>query len=251
MKRPRESEGGPETDGLTLLHRSRLVPWRVAAVTCIAACPDGAVFAVGYDDGKAEVFDANLFNCLSRIPGSDGSEITSVAWARATGDTHWRLFASTLGGSLLELSCQQLQPIAVTDSFGGAIWCLRPAPSTRSNNSSTGGLATQLAAACGDGSVKLYSIHAHVPGAEYVRSLPCVEGNVLALAWHPDGHSLVSSGSDGCIHCWDVRQGGQAVPVLQQALLLYLQEYHDSDSERPDLHSAIVGVAVATDHRHD
>lgn len=138
---------------------------------------------------------------MQRIPGSDGSEITSVAWAKAAGDPHWRLFASTLGGSLLEVSCQQLQPIASTDSFGGAFWCLRPAPSKK------GSVVTQLAAACGDGSVKLYNVHAHVPGAEYARSLGRVEGHVLALAWHPNGHSVVSGGSDGCIHMWDVRQG--------------------------------------------
>lgn len=70
-----------------------------------------------------------------------------------------------------------------------------------------GGYVTQLAAACGDGSIKLYQVHARVPGAEYVRSLPRVEGNVLALTWHPQGHSIVSGGSDGCIHCWDVKQG--------------------------------------------
>lgn len=65
MKRPREADDYPDTNGLTILHRSRLVPWRVAAVTCIAACPDGSVFAAGYDDGAVEVFDANLFNCLA------------------------------------------------------------------------------------------------------------------------------------------------------------------------------------------
>ncbi|WIA12120.1 hypothetical protein OEZ85_012193 [Tetradesmus obliquus] len=205
MKRPREAAADvPDADGLTVLHRvrasSKLVPWHVAAVTCIAACPDGSVFAAGYDDGKVEVFDGALFNCLARIPGSDGSEISSIAWARAPRDAHWRLFASTLDGSLLELSCQQLQPIAATDSFGGAIWCMRPAPAAA-------GVVTQLAAACGDGSVKLFAVHGAVAGAEYVKSLPRVEGNVLALAWHPDGRSIVSGGSDGCIHCWDVQRG--------------------------------------------
>eukprot|EP00883_Tetradesmus_obliquus_P000192 jgi/Sobl393_1/10198/SZX66334.1 len=205
MKRPREAAADvPDAHGLTVLHRvrasSKLVPWHVAAVTCIAACPDGSVFAAGYDDGKVEVFDGALFNCLARIPGSDGSEISSIAWARAPGDAHWRLFASTLDGSLLELSCQQLQPIAATDSFGGAIWCMRPAPAAA-------GVVKQLAAACGDGSVKLFAVHGAVAGAEYVKSLPRVEGNVLALAWHPDGRSIVSGGSDGCIHCWDVQRG--------------------------------------------
>jgi hypothetical protein len=70
MKRPREADADvPDAHGLTVLHRvrasSRLVPWHVAAVTCIAACPDGSVFAAGYDDGKVEVFDGALFNCLA------------------------------------------------------------------------------------------------------------------------------------------------------------------------------------------
>eukprot|EP00775_Hariotina_reticulata_P001961 gene1961-2288_t len=168
-KRPREQHA-PATNGLTVLHRSRLVPWNVAAVTSVAACPDGSVFAAGYDDGKVEVFDATLFTCLARIPGADGTEISSVAWARAPGDPHWRLFASTLDGSILELSCCQLQAIAVTDSFGGPIWSLKAAPA--SDSSSAGGTVTQLAAACGDGSVKLFAVHGNAPGAEYVRSLP-------------------------------------------------------------------------------
>jgi WD40 repeat protein len=70
MKRPREADADvPDAHGLTVLHRvrasSRLVPWHVAAVTCISACPDGSVFAAGYDDGKVEVFDGALFNCLA------------------------------------------------------------------------------------------------------------------------------------------------------------------------------------------
>jgi WD40 repeat protein len=69
-KRPREQHA-PATNGLTVLHRSRLVPWNVAAVTSVAACPDGSVFAAGYDDGKVEVFDATLFTCLAvSSPGS-------------------------------------------------------------------------------------------------------------------------------------------------------------------------------------
>lgn len=59
----------PDANGLTVLHRvrasSRLVPWKVAAVTSIAACPDGSVFAAGYDDGKVEIYDAELFNVLA------------------------------------------------------------------------------------------------------------------------------------------------------------------------------------------
>jgi hypothetical protein len=57
------------------------------------------------------------FYRVQRIPGADGCEISSVAWTRAPGDPHWRLFASTLDGSILELCCRQLQAIAVTGAL--------------------------------------------------------------------------------------------------------------------------------------
>lgn len=63
-KRPRDPEE-PATDGLTVLHRARMLPWSVSAVTCLAACPDGSVFAAGYEDGKVEVFDAVVYNRLA------------------------------------------------------------------------------------------------------------------------------------------------------------------------------------------
>jgi hypothetical protein len=42
-----------------------MLPWSVSAVTCVAACPDGSVFAAGYEDGKVEVFDAVVYNRLA------------------------------------------------------------------------------------------------------------------------------------------------------------------------------------------
>jgi WD40 repeat protein len=234
-----------------VLHRvragPRFAPWTIAAVTALAPCPDGTVFAAGYDDGKVELFDAELFTCLAvcvagalqrterlpvassaatvptqlrtaqhatnctrlpcppaaqRIPGSDGCEVSSLAWGRSDSDTAWRLFAGTLEGTLLELAPRSLSVIASTDSCGGPVWCLRavPAPS--------GSAAPTLAAGCSDGSVKLFAVDGGgAPGLEFLRSLPRVEGNILSLAWGPDGTSLVSGGSNGCIHVWDVSHG--------------------------------------------
>lgn len=63
-KRLREPEP-PVTDGFTVLHRARMLNWSVSGVTCIAACPDGSVFAAGYEDGKVEIFDAVVYNRLA------------------------------------------------------------------------------------------------------------------------------------------------------------------------------------------
>jgi U3 small nucleolar RNA-associated protein 4 len=152
--------------------------------------------------------------CLTQtIPGADGSEVSSLAWARAAEDPSWRLFAATLSGQIQELSISQLQPIASTDSSGGAVWALRAAPCTPSTSSSGGNspqqqlISTQLAAACADGSVKLFSVSSGEACAVFTRALPRVEGNVLSLAWHPNGRNIVSGGSNGCMHVWDLNTG--------------------------------------------
>jgi hypothetical protein len=152
--------------------------------------------------------------CPQTIPGADGMEASNLAWARAAVDPCWRLFAATLSGEILELSITQLQPIASTDSSGGAVWALRAAPAVPHTSGSSGsGLqqqlyTAQLAAACADGSVKLFGVSSGEAGAVLQRSLPRVEGNALSLAWHPNGRNLVSGGSDGCMHVWDLRTGG-------------------------------------------
>jgi len=151
---------------------------------------------------------------LQLIPGAEGCEISGLTWARAAEDSCWRLFASTLSGQILELSCEQLRPVASTDSTGGAVWALRSAPCSTSSGSTSSTsqqarfTTTQLAAACADGSVKLFTVSGGEPGAVFQRALPRVEGNVLSLAWHPNGKSLVSGSSDGCLHAWDLQKGG-------------------------------------------
>ena len=65
-KRSRDSEQtGGVAEGLTALHRSRLVAWDVRPVTAVAACPDGSAFAAGYEDGKVELWDVAFLNCIA------------------------------------------------------------------------------------------------------------------------------------------------------------------------------------------
>jgi WD40 repeat protein len=70
------------------------------------------------------------------------------------------------------------------------------------------------AAGCDDGSIRLFTAEPGRP-LQYSKVLAQCEGRALALAWHPEGHTLVSGGSDGCIHCWDstTGAGGQQQPV--------------------------------------
>ena len=137
---------------------------------------------------------------MQRVPGQQGMELSSLAWARDRTDPHWRLFCGTLGGEILEVCPQELKLVAATDSYGGALWSL----SNCGLNKKAGRL---LAAACDDGSTRLFSIQAGVPGASYERLLSQVEGRVLCTAWNKQGTVVATGGSDGCIHCWDVTTG--------------------------------------------
>lgn len=70
-----------------------------------------------------------------------------------------------------------------------------------------------LAAACDDGSVKLFTVEYGLPGVVYSKSLPRVEGRTLAVAWHPSAEFLVSGGTDGCIHVWEVASGREVLRI--------------------------------------
>jgi WD40 repeat protein len=146
-----------------------------------------------------------LFVCtccsLQTIPGQDGLELSSLAWAKAEAEEHWRLFCATLTGDIYEVDCQRLTRVAPTDSYGGAVWALSSCPGSSVHPSNL------LAAGCDDGSVRLFSVQAGLPGAAFQRTLAQVEGRCLALAWHPTASLLLSGGSDGAIHCWDTTTG--------------------------------------------
>jgi len=73
-----------------------MLPWSVSAVTCLAACPDGSVFAAGYEDGKVEVFDAVVYNRLAVSP----LKWPALHTATVHGSSHSRSDAyGTLGSS--------------------------------------------------------------------------------------------------------------------------------------------------------
>ena len=69
------------------------------------------------------------------------------------------------------------------------------------------GYPHRLAAACDDGAVRLFGVEGGEPGAHLERVLASFEGRVLALAWHPDGGTLVAGGMDGCVHLLDATTG--------------------------------------------
>ena len=186
---------------------------------------------------------------MQRIPGHVDVAPTSLAVVDASDDAPCRIFTAGLDGNITELDIESGQQGAVADSFGGAVWqlAIEPIPqnsaatpdtetatknseeklnddddgknnsdSESSDDSDDEGLpahSPRLAVACDDGCVRIFTVEPGMPGASYSKSLPRVEGRTLAVAWHPSGKFIISGGSDGCIHVWEVSSGREALRI--------------------------------------
>ena len=153
---------------------------------------------------------------LQRVPGSASACATCLAIVEEEEDAQHRslrprLFTGGLDGTITELSLETLAPAAAVDSHGGAVWALALQP----GGPVAPGEPRRLAAACDDGSVRLFSVE-HGGGSgttTFARALPRVEGRMLCLAWHPNGDALACAGSDGCIHVWSTSSGRELLRV--------------------------------------
>ncbi|GBF91380.1 hypothetical protein Rsub_04120 [Raphidocelis subcapitata] len=210
--------------GLTALHRWRSPPWTVAPVTALAACPDGTAVAAAYENGRVEVWHLAHLCRLASIPGWDGADLSSLAWARDPEARRWRLFAGSLDGAVYEVDFDRQQLVHASDSYGGAVWALaaRPAAAGAAGGEAAGAAGggegeddapQELVAACDDGSLRVLRVSARGAGCEYVRSVARTEGRALSVAWHPEGRAVVSGGSDGCIHVWDYASGRELMRI--------------------------------------
>lgn len=131
------AEMPPETEKLTL-HRARFVDWTPAAITAVAPTPDGLAVAVGREDGGVELYNVQEdWQCVLRVPGTDGFVLTSLVWCSAStgldaddaaAAKDLRLVAAGLGGNLVEIDLLRLRPRSSTSSMGGPVWHMSAQP---------------------------------------------------------------------------------------------------------------------------
>jgi WD40 repeat protein len=185
----------------------------------LGACPAAALHCAGAAPPAPDPHPPTPARAQA-IPGWDDAEFSSLAWAADPAGRGWRLFAGSLDGAVYEADFARQQLVHASDSYGGAVWALAAAPHSagaggaggagdgREDGGGGAGAGVELVAACDDGSLRVLRVAERGGGCEYVRSLCKVEGKALAVAWHPDGRTLVSGGSDGAIHVWDYASGG-------------------------------------------
>ncbi|GIL46659.1 hypothetical protein Vafri_3595 [Volvox africanus] len=193
---------GSTPSGIVALHRSRMFDWKPSAVVTIAPCPGAPLFAVGYECGSLELWDMLQLVCVQTVIGP-AVELTSLAWARDTVSNAWRTFAAFLDGTIAEVLWHQAAVAHSMDSYGGVVWALAASPVSAVKP----GFSHVLAAACDDGSVRLFGCEGGEPGLIPERVLTRLEGRLLTVAWNAGGTVLAVAGSAGNIHLLDAVTG--------------------------------------------
>ena len=148
-----------------------------------------------------------------------------------------RVFVSGMDGTIVEIDAQTKGHRMSSDSLGGAVWNLaitkeesvdykqeETAQEGEGQEEDRDDRTHNIAAACDDGCVRIFGVDRNVPGIQYIKSLPAVEGKVLATAWHPSGTRVVSGGTDGCIHVWDVITNRELLRITVEGISKGMEE---------------------------
>ena len=233
--------------GLALHRISGPVPWSPASVVSMSASRDGSLCAAVREDGRVDLYggerDASLSFVKSIPSWADASPSSIVVvdgddlqqQEKGTSSRKVRMFVGGMDGTITELDSGRRQARLVCDSYGGAVWGLAALAVARRNanvagndhddrgdhgdtadhdDTDDGGYSHRLAAACDDGSVKVFGVDADgSPGVTLIKSFLPVDGRVLCVAWDESRGRVVSGGSDGCVHVWDGKTGQELMRI--------------------------------------
>ncbi len=168
-----------------------------AEVTSAAASPDGARLALGLADGRALLWVASQGGALKSFP----AHVAPVRGLQFSADGA-RVYSGSQDGTIAAWSSTDGLP-ALRIGAQAAVHAILLA-----------GKDTQLAAACADGAVRVWTL----PSPGNVPSAPMVLAGhtkpVLALAaWPGVDNQIVSGGEDGMVRFWDLTSGKEVRQV--------------------------------------
>ncbi|KAJ5066973.1 u3 small nucleolar RNA-associated protein [Anaeramoeba ignava] len=178
-------------DKLILSH-GKFLDWMPSEIKALAFSPNGKYLAVGRRNNDIEIWSWGSLkhSCEFKIPGLQSLSIEALVWSIDSK----RLFSASLSGKITEWDLQELKPKTEYDSFGGAIYDLKI------NNS-----GTTIAAACRDGSVRLFLVQEE--NLQYTRSFSGQKSTVLSLAWSPNDEFIITGNQKRTISVINVLTG--------------------------------------------
>ncbi|KAG9096378.1 hypothetical protein FS749_008612 [Ceratobasidium sp. UAMH 11750] len=161
-----------------------------SSVTCIAASPNGAVFASGCDDGTIRIWDAHTGQTIGKP---------------LEGHTHAVLSVEYSSDSARIVSGSQDRTIRIWDARTG---CMTGGP-FKGHKGSVHSVAyspndAHIISGSGDNIVRIWNARTDKPIGEPLRGHL---GEVNSVAYSPDGTSFASGSSDRTICIWDPNTG--------------------------------------------
>ena len=148
-KKPRS--GKKDAKRALEVHTCRFVDWQPQAVAAMGVSGDGSRLAIGRADGDVEIWETQRFHLEQRIVGEEEMSLRTIAWGGRGGR---RLFVAGLSGEIMEIDLVRQRIARRVNSNGGPVWAM----AFDRGGGIRGGSWCQLAAACEDGSVRLYAL---------------------------------------------------------------------------------------------
>lgn len=181
------------------LVRARLSDWTPSAIDAVCFAPEASglkLLALSRQNGSVELWDTETWHCrLSSCPTSppEGRAAVALLWAPDLASAEgWRLLSAGLQQEIVEWDLETMAILETTTSGAGAIWALALEGQT-------------MAAACEDGTLRLFSLAEGRGSVVHVRRLAVGQKRLLSVG-SCEGF-LYTGGSESRVSKWSLATG--------------------------------------------
>lgn len=197
----------------------------------VSFSPDGQRIAAGYANGAAEIWQAKTGPVVQKLRGKGPADLIAfspdAALLASAGLDVWRLADASLLASQpehfapatdmllspdgLSIALAGFGQIEVRDTDSGAIRYTIDGAQTRFSGMSYSPDGVFLAAACGDGTARLF----RASDGKYLTLIGSPTYPMWATAFSADGKHIIFGGENGKIQVWNIEQAAVVGTILE------------------------------------